>query len=163
MVIRTTYLKFSGFLIALAVAAASLAFSPPARADETGTADEAIALTKQAIAAIKSDGPEKAYAALRDPSGPFMVKDLYVFCLDMNGVVLIHGRSPALAGRNMSEFKDSDGKLFNTEMIKVAKSGAGGWVDYKWANPTTKKIEPKSSYVEAVDDKSFCGVGIYKK
>ena len=42
-----------------------------------------------------------------------------------------------------------------------AKKDGEGWVDYKWPNPTTKKVEGKSSYVKKVGD-LIIGVGIYK-
>jgi hypothetical protein len=41
-------------------------------------------------------------------------------------------------------------------------SSGNGWVDYKWPNPITNKIEDKSSYVEKMGD-YFVGVGIYKQ
>jgi cytochrome c len=46
-------------------------------------------------------------------------------------------------------------------MLELAKAGKTGWVDYKWANPQTKKVEPKSSYMMKVGD-VIVGVGIYK-
>jgi cytochrome c len=52
---------------------ASVAF-----AQERGTAKEAKALLDKAVALIKSEG-EKAYPKLQDKSGPFVVKDLYVY------------------------------------------------------------------------------------
>lgn len=134
----------------------------PALAEgEDGSADEAIAMTRKAIALIQAEGTDKAYAAFRDLKGPFVMKDLYVFCMDMNGVVLVHGRNPGLIGKDLTKLKDTDSKLFVQDMVAVAKTGSG-WVDYKWTNPDTKKIEPKNSYVEKVDDKQFCVVGIYK-
>jgi signal transduction histidine kinase len=36
-----------------------------------------------------------------------------------------------------------------------------GWVDYKWPNPVTKKIQTKSAYVVKVND-NVCGTGYYK-
>lgn len=135
----------------------------PALAEgEDGSADEATVMTRKAIALIKAEGADKAYAALRDLKGPFVMKDLYVFCMDMNGIMLVHGRNPGLIGKDLSKLKDTDSKLFVQDMLTAAKAGSG-WVDYKWTNPDTKKIEPKSTYVEKVDDNRFCAVGIYKR
>jgi cytochrome c len=43
----------------------------------------------------------------------------------------------------------------------VAKTKGTGWVDYKWVNPVSKKIEPKSTYIQKGDE-YFLGCGIYK-
>ncbi len=45
--------------------------------------------------------------------------------------------------------------------MDLAKSKGTFWQDYKFTNPTTKKIEPKSMYCEKLDDSVLCG-GIYK-
>lgn len=139
----------------------ALAFAGTAQAQETGSADEATALVKKAIAFYKAQGKDKAFPAFADPNGGFQVKDLYVFVQDMKGNMLAHGKNAGLVGKDLSGLKDSDGKLFVTEMIKTVSEKGSGWVDYKWVNSATKKIEPKSSYVEKVDD-VFFGAGIYK-
>jgi cytochrome c len=145
-------------LICLIVA---VTFAGSATAQEMGNADEATALVKKGIAFYKAQGKEKAFAAFADPNGGFQSKDLYVFVQDMKGLMLAHGKNAGLNGKDLSGLKDSDGKLFVAEMIKVVGEKGSGWVDYKWVNATSKKIEPKSSYVEKVDD-MFFGAGIYK-
>lgn len=35
-------------------------------------------------------------------------------------------------------------------MIKVAKEKGSGWVTYKFPHPTTKKLQDKTAYIEAV-------------
>jgi len=61
----------------------------------------------------------------------------------------------------MLELKDADGEFFIKKFIEVAKTKGNGWVDYKWVNPVSKKIEPKSTYIQKVDE-YFLGCGIYK-
>jgi signal transduction histidine kinase len=34
-------------------------------------------------------------------------------------------------------------------MVKVGQQKGGGWVDYKWVNPTSNKVESKSTYCQA--------------
>jgi signal transduction histidine kinase len=46
-------------------------------------------------------------------------------------------------------------------MIALAKNKGNGWLDYKWTNPVSKKVEDKSTYVQRHDD-FFIGCGIYK-
>jgi cytochrome c len=134
----------------------------PALADDVGTPDEAKALLARAVAEVAKVGVETAYKEFSDPKGAYVNRDLYVFCFNTSGIMKAHGGNPALIGKDFLPIKDSDGMLFVSEMIKVAVAKGEGWVDYKWPNPTTKKIENKSSYVNKVGDE-VCGVGIYRK
>jgi cytochrome c len=79
----------------------------------------------------------------------------------MNGNCVAHGARPALIGKNLFDLKDQDGKYLIREMIDVAKGPGSGWVDYKWPNPLSNKIEDKTSYVEKMGD-YFVGVGVYR-
>ena len=127
-----------------------------------GSADEAIAMTKRAVAMIKADGKEKAFAAIADPANTsFHDRDLYIYVYDMNGVTLAHGNNPKMVGKNLIELKDVDGKPFVKERVDLAKAKGTFWQDYKFTNPVSKKIEPKSMYCEKLDDTVVCG-GVYK-
>lgn len=141
--------------------AASLLLPLTAEAAERATADEAMALVKKAVALTKSAGRDKALAAFNDPNGDFQPKDLFIFVQDIKGLMVQHAKNPGLNGKDLSTLKDIDGKLFVVEMIKVSTEKGSGWVEYKWVNPQTKKIDPKMSYVERVDD-WFIGAGIFK-
>jgi cytochrome c len=66
-----------------------------------------------------------------------------------------------MVGVNRWGVKDPDGKLFLQEMISLAKTKGSGWVDYKYPNPKSGKIEAKTSYVEFLDG-WMVGCGIYK-
>jgi cytochrome c len=148
---------FKSMLISLCV----LAFNSASFAAEKGSADEAVALVKKAVAYLNANGKDKAVAEFNSASGQFVMKDLYVFINDMNGGSVAHGGNPKLVGRSMIELKDADGKYFIKEMGEVAKTKGKGWVDYKWLNPVTKALEAKSTYVEKVGD-LVVGCGIYK-
>ncbi len=130
-------------------------------AAEKGTAKEAQDLVAKAIAYYKAEGKDKAFAAINDPKGQFTRKDLYVFVGDLNAVVFAHGANKAVIGKNLYELKDANGKPFTKEIMDGAKSKGKGWVDYSWTNPTTKKIEAKSSYYAREGDFVFI-CGIYK-
>jgi len=132
-------------------------------AQERGTPQEAIDLVNKAVAFYKDNGQEKAFTAFNDTKGQFIKKDLYVFVIDWNGTILAHGANKTLINKPTADLKDSDGKLFMREMVNVAKTKGKGWVDYKWVNPVSKKIERKSSYVQRVEGKDLLiGCGIYK-
>jgi signal transduction histidine kinase len=81
----------------------------------------------------------------------------------MSGLCLAHGARPALIGKNLYDLKDQDGKYLVREFVTVAKGPGHGWVDYKWPNPITNKIEDKSSYVEKIGDNYWVGVGVYNE
>ncbi|HTZ81242.1 MAG TPA: cache domain-containing protein [Stellaceae bacterium] len=131
-------------------------------AGEHGTADEAKAMVEKAVAYIKQVGPEKAFAAIDDKSNKdFHDRDLYVFVRSMDGNTVAHGANPGLIGHTNLELKDADGKLYNKEMIDTANTKGSGWVDYRWPNPVSHKIEPKSSFVEKAGD-YVVGAGFYK-
>ena len=149
------------FLSTLLLGLSALLFGHGVLAAEKGSADEAVALTKKAIAYLKANGKEKAFAEINNPNGQFKDRDLYVFVFDLNGKTLAHGTNPKLLDKNLLDLKDADGKLFVKEFVDVAKTKGKGWIDYKWPHPATKAIEAKSTYVEKVDD-VMVGCGIYK-
>ncbi|HYB57792.1 MAG TPA: cache domain-containing protein [Alphaproteobacteria bacterium] len=149
------------YLVALSLAA--LTMLAPAIAAEFGTKEEAVAMVKRVQEKFKTDGPEATFKAVSDKSTKeFHDRDLYPFIYDMNGVCVAHGARPALIGKNLIDLKDQDGKYLIRELRDMAKDHGSGWVDYKWPNPITNKIEDKSSYVEKMGD-YFVGVGVYKQ
>ncbi|WP_295992781.1 cache domain-containing protein [Rugamonas sp.] len=148
--------------VAVSINISILAIPGAAFAADKGTAAEAIAMVKKAVALIKSDGKEKAYAAFSDRANTsFHDRDLYIFVYDLNGVAVAHGNNPKMVGKPLIDLKDNEGKPLVKEMVDVAKLRGRGWVKYKWPNPVAKTIESKSSYVERVDD-VLVGSGIYK-
>ncbi|HWI26421.1 MAG TPA: cache domain-containing protein [Stellaceae bacterium] len=127
-----------------------------------GTGDEAKALVEKAVALIKQEGPQKAFAAFDDKANKdFHYKDLYIFVRTFDGNTVAHGANMALIGHTSLQTKDADGKLYVKEMVEDAKTKGSGWVDYRWPNPVDKKIEQKSSYIERVGDYIVCA-GFYK-
>lgn len=149
----------SQFLISCALSFGMLSSS--IAADDRGNADQAIAMVKKAIAAIKSQGKEKAFAEFANTSNKdFHDRDLYIIVYDLNGINLSHGNNPKMMGKNLIELKAGD-KFVVKDMIAVVKGKGSGWVDYQWPNPMTKVLENKSTYVEKVDD-YFVGCGVYK-
>ena len=130
--------------------------------DAAGTAQEAKGMVEKAVTFMKANGKGKAFAEFTNQKGQFIKEDLYIFVIDTKGVTLAHGGSPKLVGKDMSGLKDADGKMFIKELIDAANAKGNGWSDYKWTNPTSKKIEVKSTYFQKVDDVIF-GCGIYKK
>ncbi len=125
-----------------------------------GTAKEAKDLVEKGVSYIEAHGKEKAFSEFTDLKGKFIDRDLYIFVVDFKGLTLAHGGNSKLVGKDMSELKDSDGRFFIKEFVELAKTKGSGWVDYKWQNPVTKNIEPKSTYIQRHGD-YFLGCGIY--
>lgn len=129
-----------------------------ASAADRATPDEAKALAVKAAEYLKANGPEKALAAFNDPQGGFRDRDLYVVVEDKDAVLLAHPKE-ALRGKSMLNMKDVDGKAFGKEIAEVETEG---WVEYKYQNPDTKKVEQKQTYAIRVGD-LVVGVGAYKE
>lgn len=128
-----------------------------------GTAAEAKAMVAKAIAAIKKEGRDKAFAQIDDPKGPFVDRDLYVVVYDLKGKVLAHGANAKMIGKDVIDLRDNDGKYFVKERVEMMSKGpdAKGWQDYKFMNPVSRQIEPKQMYLERFED-VMVGCGIYK-
>lgn len=122
---------------------------------------EVISLVKKAVAFHKANGKDKLLGELNQPAGQFRKGEVYVFAYDFNGVVMAHPTNPKLVGKNLLNVGDSHGKLFRKEIVEGAKDKGNGWVDYKYTNPETKKVEDKTTYFEKSDD-LVLACGIYK-
>ena len=130
-------------------------------AADMATPDEAKALSRKAQAAVNDMGREKAFAVFGEAEGGFQDKDLYVFCMDLEGTMLSHAKKPKLVGKNLLDFNKYGDELFK-DMIAVAKDSGEGWVDYKWPYPGSEEVKEKTSYIMTNNEKFFCGVGAYK-
>ncbi|MFM9915884.1 MAG: cache domain-containing protein [Rhizobacter sp.] len=130
-------------------------------ADERATKEQAIAMVKKGVAMVKSAGKEKAFAEITNKQGQLVKNDLYLVAYGLDGMVHAHGANEKMVGRNLIELRDVDGKEFIKERVELAKTKGTFWQDYKFTNPTTKAIEPKSMYCEKLDDIVVCG-GIYR-
>lgn len=138
-----------------------LATAHGAFAAENATKDEAVAMVKKGVAFIKANGKEKGYAEITNKQGQFVDRDLYLVVYGLDGTVHAHGANEKMVGRNLIDLKDIDGKPFVKERVEMGKAKPSFWQDYKFTNPATKKIEPKSMYCERLDETVVCG-GIYK-
>ncbi|MEG3639535.1 cache domain-containing protein [Magnetococcus sp. PR-3] len=146
----------------LAVSALIMGVTLPAQAGNMAKPMEAKSLTIKAMQQVDSQGADAAYKAFAVSGGAFQPKDLYMFCLDMNGVMTFHAKKPQLAGKNLLAF-NKYGETFFADMTELAKTKGEGWVNYKWPYPGTEEIREKASYIKASADKSFyCGSGAYK-
>ena len=149
-------LAAAAFVATLYFAGSNIVSAHPA------TKDEAVAMVQKAVAAIKSEGAEKAYAEISNLSGPFVKGDLYIAVVGFDGTLLAYGSDVGeRVGNNVLNLKDSDGKEVVKERIELAKKEPTFWQSYKFINPLTKTIEPKQMYCERLEETIVCG-GVYQ-
>jgi signal transduction histidine kinase len=124
------------------------------------TKDAVVAMVKKAVALIKAEGSEKAYAEI-NKGGQFMDGEIYPIVQSLDGINLANPALPKLIGKNMSEAQDVDGKYFVKDMTALASKQSSFWYDFKFANPVTKKIQVKDMYCEVVGSTRVCS-GLYR-
>ena len=147
--------------VAVASLVAALAIGGTALAATGATKDEAVAMVKKAVSAIKTEGPDKAYPEISKPTGKFVDRDLYIVVYGLDGKVLAHGADAKRIGTNQIADKDPDGKEFMKERVELAATQPSFWQTYKFMNPVTHKVEPKDMYCERLDQTVVCG-GVYQ-
>jgi cytochrome c len=126
------------------------------------TPEEVQALTERAAVHIRDVGRQQAFADFSRPDGGFVDGELYIFCLDISGVVVAHGGNPKLVGHSTADVRGPDGRLANVEINHLGFTKGNGWLEYQWPNPATKRIELKAAYILKIDDSTVCGSGYYK-
>ncbi|WP_432241324.1 methyl-accepting chemotaxis protein [Herbaspirillum robiniae] len=75
--------------------------------------------------------------------------DNYLFVFDSQPVVLLLPSNKGMVGKNVADRKDSAGKAYYSEMVKVGKAEKKGFVEYMGRLPGTDDSNrtPKMSYV----------------
>ena len=126
------------------------------------TPEEAKAFSERAAAYIMQVGEAKAFADFTRPRRRLR-RRANSMCSAMTATASTRrtARNPLFVGKNLLHIKDPDGKEANFEIVKTGFEQGQGWVDFKWPNPMTKKIQQKSAYVIRTND-VVCGVGYYK-
>ena len=129
------------------------------KTDRGAERSRAVKQVKDAVKHVQARGAKAACDDFNDKTGRFGGED-YVFALDMTGVRRAYAPDPSVVGRNDIEAPDADGKPFGREILRIASTQGIGWCDFKFLNPKSGRIEPKSVYIERVGD-LILGCGIY--
>ena len=146
-------------LFPLALFASVLLLATAVHAADRATPEDAKALAIKAADYLRLAGPEKAFEEFSAKEGPWHDRDLYVYVEDGNAVLRAHGALPAIVGRSMVDLKDVDGVSISGQIQAIKDAG---WIHYKWMNPVTKSVEPKTAYEVRVGE-YIVGVGAYAK
>ncbi len=144
------------------VTACTLGFAAQGWAAENATPEEIIAKTQEAAAALSEKG-EAGLAAFSSKDGGWVWKDTYVFVMDCgNNTMAAHPIKPSLAGKSLSEIKDTKDNDFFADLCTAAAESDGGWVEYWWSKPDAEGDFRKISYaIQAGDSAYQVGAGVY--
>ena len=134
--------------------------------------DECVALCKDAAKFINEKGVDAAIAEIGNKEGKFVTKNTYVFLMDLEGNRLAHPYARPEDPKIMKLFdqKDTTGKFFVQEYIKVAKTKGEGWTEYMYPTPeelkkpipkNERKSSKKISYVYRVPGKDLMVIAGY--
>lgn len=151
-------------LMVLLISLVAVFIMDTAIAMEKATKEECMAKCKQAADMVKEKGLEATLKVLMDKTGPFVWKDTYIFCIDIEKQANIaHPIKPKLVGKNLMHVKDVNGVLFFAEFINMARGKGSGWVNYMWPKLGEKTPSPKATYVYKVPGEPvLMAAGIYE-
>ncbi|KZM42095.1 hypothetical protein OA92_12800 [Marinomonas sp. SBI22] len=86
----------------------------------------------------------------------------YFWINDMNSTMLMHPITPALEGKDMSQFEDVNGVRVFAEFLKVVEKDGAGFVDYMWPKAGETDATAKNAYVKAFEPWNIIiGTGVY--
>lgn len=152
------FAKLSSTVAALCLAIAAA----PALANGP-TEKDAIAMVERGVALVKAKGKDEMMKKINAKDAEYVQGELYMDIRDLKtGIVLAHPYNPSIVGKDLTDVPDANGKKYRREIIELAAAKGKGWVDYQYKNPTSGKIEPKTTFIQRVDD-VVLEVGIYKK
>ena len=136
--------------------------SGQAMAEGATNPEVAKALALKAATLVKEQGVDAA-KPLFHAQGEWRHDDIYVTVMDLTGTWLVYPVKPEGEGKSVINVKDADGKMLVQELVNTAKDKGEGWVEYRWLNPVTNKIQPKVTFVKMVPERNvFVYVGVYK-
>ena len=130
-------------------------------AADQGTPAEAKAMLAKAVAHYKSVGRKQALADFTARKAPFSDRDLYVFCIGPDRVIVANGAYPKFVGVSADILLDADGKPLGKALLDAGSRASGGSVEYPHINPVSHKRQQKVSFVQKAGD-DICGVGAYQ-
>lgn len=127
------------------------------------TEKDAIAMAERGAAMVKAKGKEEVMKRITAKDPEFVQGSLYIDMRDVKtGIVLAHPYNPSIVGKDLTDVPDANGKKYRREIIELAAAKGKGWVDYQYKNPTSGKIEPKTTYILLVNG-VVLEAGLYKK
>ena len=125
------------------------------------TRDDAKGMVEKAYAYLQQQGKEKALLEFSNRTGRFVDGELFILVQDYDGVMLAYGGEAPIVGKNVLNARDAKGNAIGPPMINIAKTQGSGWYQYDFLNPHSDLVEPKLSYIKAIDNTCYMACGIY--
>ena len=86
----------------------------------------------------------------------------FLFVRSLDGIQLLSISRPDLIGKDISLLTDSDGISSHQLFLKTIRKTGGGFADYSWLNPSTRKVALKRSFVKSVPELGwYIGAGFW--
>jgi len=125
----------------------------------------AVGVVKEEYATVQSGGVAVADAqkrALARVAAMRYGNDDYFWVNDMQPRMVMHPIKTEMNGKDISAFKDPNGKALFSDMVDVVKKDGSGFVPYEWPKPGFDKPQPKLSYVTGFAPWGWViGTGVY--
>lgn len=152
---RKTWLVGAALSAGLGLGGAACAQTAPQQAQAPASAPAGIEqrvqdLLARAVEHIRKNGPAAVNDFNRDAR--FTDKDLYVYALSRDGMMLASGGwSATLIGQSVLGETDARNRPFFKEMLEQAQREPAGSLEYYWFNPAEGQPERKLAYYQDVD------------
>jgi len=126
--------------------------------------ESAASMVRTLVAAAKAgkltedEAKERARSTLRSMR---YGKGDYFFAHTYDGINVAHGGKPELEGTAMLDAKDSEGRQYTADLIRVAREG-GGYTSLLFPRPGNPEPKPKIGYAVGIDEWRWeLGSGVY--
>ncbi len=110
----------------------------------------------------REDAQKQAIAQIKNLHYGQHMKD-YFWINDMHPTMVIHPYRTDLNGKDLTDYKDPNGKRVFVEFVNIVKKNGSGYVEYMWQwKDDETRIVPKISYVKGFTPWGWIiGTGIY--
>ena len=117
----------------------------------------AVEFVQGAVDLYKTQGIDATIAHYGNPEN--IDGQWYVFITDENDIFVAHALAPYFVGRNINEIEGIEGMPIGAEFAKTTEEGH--WIEYRWPNPETGKLEQKRTCAIRHEGYLF-GTGYYE-
>ena len=155
---RTLLVGIVLLVLGLAIPANARRAPPPLH-----QAAEIEALVNRAADMLEAEGA-RAFDAFPRKGSTWRYGDVYLFVVDLRGIVLFNAAHPNREGHDLLHERDADGKQFHHDFIDAVTRFGSGWVDYMFPKPGQSAPSVKWSYVCATrvaGVEALVGAGVY--
>ena len=86
----------------------------------------------------------------------------YFWVHNTHELMVMHPYHPELNGKDLTDYRDPDGKTFFVEMSEIVRKQGSGFVNYKWPRPGRRDPVDKIAFVKGFEPWGWIlGSGIY--